>query len=95
MALADPGTPPLSRPTKTSILLLLMIMMIIFLLMMMIFFLMKVLFLLMLLMYGLRSGHAQRLPIPDRKDVSTSRFPKAPYYSEALLITYTTDDTCC
>lgn len=58
-------------------------------------FLMKVLFLLMLLMYGLRSGHAQRLPIPDRKDVSTSRFPKAPYYSEALLITYTTDDTCC
>lgn len=62
-----------------------------------ILFLMKVFFLLMLmlLMYGLRSGHAQRLPIPDRKDVSTSRFPKAPYYSEALLITYTTDDTCC
>lgn len=94
MALADPGTPPLSRPTKTSILLLLMLMMIIFLLMLFLF-LMKVLFLLMLLMYGLRSGHAQRLPIPDRKDVSTSRFPKAPYYSEALLITYTTDDTCC
>nr|DAN59408.1 MAG TPA: hypothetical protein [Caudoviricetes sp.] len=47
------------------------------------------------MLYGLRSGHAQRLPIPDRKDVSTSRFPKAPYYSEALLITYTTDDTCC
>ena len=60
MALADPGTPPLSRPTKTSILLLLMIMMIILI------FLMKVLFLLMMLMYGLRSGHAQRLPIPDR-----------------------------
>lgn len=62
-----------------------------------ILFLMKVFFLLMLmlLMYGLRSGHVQRLPIPDRKDVSTSRFPKAPYYSEALLITYTTDDTCC
>ena len=58
-------------------------------------FLMKVFFLLMLMLYGLRSGHAQRLPIPDRKDVSTSRFPKAPYYSEALLITYTTDDTCC
>lgn len=64
-------------------------------LLMLILFLMKVLFLLMMLMYGLRSGHAQRLPIPDRKDVSTSRFPKAPYYSEALLITYTTDDTCC
>lgn len=64
-------------------------------LLMLILFLLKVLFLLMMLMYGLRSGHAQRLPIPDRKDVSTSRFPKAPYYSEALLITYTTDDTCC
>lgn len=98
MALADPGTPPLSRPTKTSILLLLMIMILIiliFLMMMIILFLMKVFFLLMLMLYGLRSGHAQRLPIPDRKDVSTSRFPKAPYYSEALLITYTTDDTCC
>lgn len=95
MALADPGTPPLSRPTKTSILLLLMILIILIFLMMMMIFLLKVLFLLMMLMYGLRSGHAQRLPIPDRKDVSTSRFPKAPYYSEALLITYTTDDTCC
>lgn len=69
--------------------------MIILFLMIFFLFLMKVLFLLMMLMYGLRSGHAQRLPIPDRKDVSTSRFPKAPYYSEALLITYTTDDTCC
>lgn len=65
MALADPGTPPLSRPTKTSILLLLMILIILIFLMMMIF-LLKVLFLLMMLMYGLRSGHAQRLPIPDR-----------------------------
>lgn len=76
--------------------LILFLMMIIFLTLIFLF-LMKVffLFLLMLLMYGLRSGHAQRLPIPDRKDVSTSRFPKAPYYSEALLITYTTDDTCC
>lgn len=71
-----------------------MLMMIIFLTLIFLF-LMKVLFLLMLMLYGLRSGHAQRLPIPDRKDVSTSRFPKAPYYSEALLITYTTDDTCC
>lgn len=91
MALADPGTPPLSRPTInfcTTIFLILSLLMIFL-------FLMKVLFLLMMLMYGLRSGHAQRLPIPDRKDVSTSRFPKAPYYSEALLITYTTDDTCC
>lgn len=72
-----------------------MIFLSLFLLMLIFLFLMKVFFLLMLMLYGLRSGHAQRLPIPDRKDVSTSRFPKAPYYSEALLITYTTDDTCC
>lgn len=45
MALADPGTPPLSRPTKTSILLLLMILIIlIFLMMMMIFFVKGVVF---------------------------------------------------
>ena len=95
MALADPGTPPLSRPSSTFVLLFLILsLMIFFLLILILIFLLKVLFLLMLL-YGLRSGHAQRLPIPDRKDVSTSRFPKAPYYSEALLITYTTDDTCC
>ena len=66
MALADPGTPPLSRPTKTSILLLLMILIILIFFDDDDFFLLKVLFLLMMLMYGLRSGHAQRLPIPDR-----------------------------
>ena len=67
MALADPGTPPLSRPSSTFVLLFLILsLMIFFLLILILIFLLKVLFLLMLLMYGLRSGHAQRLPIPDR-----------------------------